>query len=61
MSEPATDVEALYPCVGICLPDEDEAYCIGCGRPWGAPVVQMPGDDKAPGVAPPPPVAPARP
>ena len=22
-------------CVGICLPDEDAAYCIGCGRPWG--------------------------
>lgn len=29
--------EELYPCVGICLPDEDEAYCIGCGRPWGTP------------------------
>ncbi len=28
------DNEALYHCVGICLPDEDEAYCIGCGRPW---------------------------
>jgi glyoxylase-like metal-dependent hydrolase (beta-lactamase superfamily II) len=27
--------EELYPCVGVCLPDEDEAYCIGCGRPWG--------------------------
>ncbi|MDP1526779.1 MAG: DUF1289 domain-containing protein [Rhodocyclaceae bacterium] len=26
--------QALYHCVGICLPDEDEAYCIGCGRPW---------------------------
>ncbi|MDX9994737.1 MAG: DUF1289 domain-containing protein [Rhodocyclaceae bacterium] len=25
----------LYLCVGVCLPDEDEAYCIGCGRPWG--------------------------
>ncbi|MEW6512794.1 MAG: MBL fold metallo-hydrolase [Pseudomonadota bacterium] len=30
-------VDELYPCVGICLPDEDEAYCIGCGRPWGTP------------------------
>ncbi|GAB1391920.1 hypothetical protein MASR1M60_00830 [Rhodocyclaceae bacterium] len=30
------DNEALYHCVGICLPDEDEAYCIGCGRPWGS-------------------------
>lgn len=27
--------DALYLCVGVCLPDEDEAYCIGCGRPWG--------------------------
>jgi len=31
------NTEELYPCVGICLPDEDEAYCIGCGRPWGTP------------------------
>ena len=29
--------EDMFPCVGICLPDVDEAYCIGCGRPWGAP------------------------
>ncbi|MHB1359704.1 MAG: DUF1289 domain-containing protein [Rhodocyclaceae bacterium] len=27
--------ETDYLCVGICLPDADEAYCIGCGRPWG--------------------------
>lgn len=33
------DIDEVYPCVGICLPDEDEAYCIGCGRPWGEPVV----------------------
>lgn len=31
------NTEELYPCVGICLPDADEAYCIGCGRPWGTP------------------------
>lgn len=31
-----TDDE-VYLCVGICLPDADEAYCIGCGRPWGTP------------------------
>jgi glyoxylase-like metal-dependent hydrolase (beta-lactamase superfamily II) len=24
------------PCVGVCQPDEDGAYCVGCGRPWGA-------------------------
>lgn len=29
--------EREYACVGICLPDADEAYCIGCGRPWGTP------------------------
>lgn len=29
--------EELYPCIGVCLPDEDAAYCIGCGRPWGTP------------------------
>ena len=27
----------LYPCVGVCIPDDDEAYCLGCGRPWGEP------------------------
>jgi glyoxylase-like metal-dependent hydrolase (beta-lactamase superfamily II) len=30
-------LEELFPCVGVCLPDTDEAYCIGCGRPWGTP------------------------
>ena len=30
-----SDADTL--CVGICLPDEDETYCIGCGRPWGSP------------------------
>lgn len=34
MSE-ADEYEDLYLCIGVCLPDEDEAYCIGCGRPWG--------------------------
>lgn len=28
--------ELDYLCVGVCLPDEDEAYCMGCGRPWGS-------------------------
>lgn len=22
-------------CIGICEPDPDNAYCTGCGRPWG--------------------------
>lgn len=30
-------VDELYPCVGVCMPDEDESYCLGCGRPWGEP------------------------
>ena len=25
--------EELYPCVGICTPDPDSGYCLGCGRP----------------------------
>lgn len=25
--------EDLYPCVGICMPDPDSGYCLGCGRP----------------------------
>ncbi len=25
--------EDLYPCVGICTPDPDSGYCLGCGRP----------------------------
>lgn len=34
MDEPNPQDEDDYLCVGICLPDENEAYCIGCGRPW---------------------------
>jgi len=22
-----------YPCIGICTPDPDSGYCLGCGRP----------------------------
>jgi len=29
----STDVEAIYPCVGICMADDEGAYCLGCGRP----------------------------
>jgi hypothetical protein len=32
-----TNADEIWPCVGICMPDEDEAYCLGCGRPWGEP------------------------
>lgn len=39
MSEPAE----FHPCVGICIADADAAYCLGCGRPWGAPrAAQLP-------------------
>lgn len=49
-SQAPPDTDAVYPCVGICLPDADEAYCIGCGRPWGEPVVipGKPGSDGHP-------------
>ncbi len=26
-------IEEIYPCVGICTPDPDSGYCLGCGRP----------------------------
>jgi hypothetical protein len=29
MNEP----EDAYPCVGVCLFDPDNGYCLGCGRP----------------------------
>ncbi|MCM8634532.1 DUF1289 domain-containing protein [Accumulibacter sp.] len=29
MGEAADD----YLCVGICMPDPDSGYCLGCGRP----------------------------
>lgn len=25
--------EDLYICVGVCMPDPDSGYCLGCGRP----------------------------
>ena len=25
--------EEIYVCVGICQPDPDSGYCLGCGRP----------------------------
>jgi hypothetical protein len=37
-----TESDYDYLCIGICLPDEDEAYCIGCGRPWGTANVPPP-------------------
>jgi len=44
------DFDEVFPCVGICLPDEDEAYCIGCGRPWGEPAATPtePGNEDGP-------------
>ena len=28
-----SDSEEEYLCVGICMPDPDSGYCLGCGRP----------------------------
>ncbi len=25
--------EPVYVCIGICQPDPDSGYCMGCGRP----------------------------
>lgn len=27
------DNDELYQCVGVCMPDPDSGYCLGCGRP----------------------------
>lgn len=27
------EAEDAYPCVGVCLFDPDNGYCLGCGRP----------------------------
>jgi len=27
------ETEDAYPCVGVCLFDPDNGYCLGCGRP----------------------------
>ena len=48
-----TDDDLDYLCIGVCLADDDEKYCIGCGRPWGQRQaddwddLNMPGDDDA--------------
>ena len=45
-----SEADEIYPCVGICMPDADEAYCIGCGRPWGQPVTAVRQPAPAPSV-----------
>jgi hypothetical protein len=25
--------DELYPCVGVCMVDEDSGLCMGCGKP----------------------------
>ncbi len=29
----STEDEELYPCVGVCMVDEDSGLCMGCGKP----------------------------
>lgn len=33
MIPPDTPAEDDYLCVGICMPEPDSGYCLGCGRP----------------------------
>jgi hypothetical protein len=33
MSPPDMPPEDEYLCVGICMPEPDSGYCLGCGRP----------------------------
>lgn len=28
--------DEYYYCVGVCMPDPDSGYCLGCGRPPAA-------------------------
>jgi hypothetical protein len=32
--------EELYPCVGVCMADEDSGLCMGCGKPVQEPAVK---------------------
>ncbi len=36
------DLDELYPCVGICMVDEDSGLCTGCGRPMQEPAEPPP-------------------
>lgn len=31
------DIEAVYPCIGVCMADPDSGLCQGCGRPLAEP------------------------
>ncbi len=33
MSAPDIPPEDEYLCVGVCMPEPDSGYCLGCGRP----------------------------
>jgi hypothetical protein len=36
------ETEEAYPCVGVCLFDPDNGYCLGCGRPpLPAPIIDQ--------------------
>ncbi len=32
--------EELYPCVGVCMVDEDSGLCMGCGKPVQEPAAK---------------------
>ncbi|MFM8339268.1 MAG: DUF1289 domain-containing protein [Fluviibacter sp.] len=34
---PPVDVEAVYPCIGVCMADPGTGLCQGCGRPLAEP------------------------
>jgi hypothetical protein len=49
----STEDDDLYPCVGICMVDEDSGLCMGCGKPVQEPAAAEPGrEDPQAGLAP---------
>ncbi|MBU3657129.1 MAG: DUF1289 domain-containing protein [Rhodocyclaceae bacterium] len=33
MLPPPSDVDEVYPCIGVCMADAETGLCQGCGRP----------------------------
>ncbi|MBU3667402.1 MAG: DUF1289 domain-containing protein [Rhodocyclaceae bacterium] len=36
------DIDAVYPCIGVCMADPDSGLCQGCGRPLAEPQTSDP-------------------
>lgn len=53
MNDNENPSEDPYICIGICQPDPDSGYCLGCGRPpLGVPDVVVVAETHPPGALP---------